>query len=163
MHTLVMGQVVAGVSTCTRCQQSMHTNWQCPASPDCCCSCVLCAATCWLLCVLQNDMESLEMQGMPPGMYHRYGVLDDDMDEEDDDNADHAGGFSNAAGSSGAGVYTADMLVAGMAGLGVQDPDEAAEASGAAAGQQGVEGAADGSNAPAGQGSWSLMAHPGEL
>lgn len=117
-------------------------------------------------CPLQNDMESLEqMQGMPPGMYHRYGVLDEDMDEDDEERAENAGGFSNGAGTSGTGVYTADMLVAGMAGLGVQDNEDVAEGDEAAAGKQEGEAAADSSSSsrPAGQGNWSLMAHPGEL
>lgn len=122
-------------------------------------------------------MESLEqIQGMPPGMYHRYGVLDDDMEDEDDDNAvDHAGGFdalaaAGGAGGAAAGIYSADMLVAGMAGLGVSDPsegDEAAAGAGAAGGDAaggvaGDEGEAAGSSGAAGQGNWSLLSHPGE-
>lgn len=109
-------------------------------------------------------MESLEqIQGMPPGMYHRYGVLDDDMEDEDDENAEHAGDFSNGAANSGpagsAGIYSADMLVAGMAGLGVHDPAEPEVSLGSA----GEEGETADSSGAAGQGNWSLLAHPGEL
>ena len=118
---------------------------------------------------LQNDMESLEqIQGMPPGMYHRYGVLDDDMDDDDDENPEHAENFSNGAGDTGAassaGMYSADMLVAGMASLGVHDASESAEAAAGAQGpaEEGGGAAGDGSGA-AGQGKWSLLAHPGEL
>jgi hypothetical protein len=109
-------------------------------------------------------MESLEqIQGMPPGMYHRYGVLDDDMEDDDDDNADHAGDFSDAAGGA-VGMYSANMLVAGMASLGVHDTaaaaSDAADAAGVAAGEGDEAGTSGGA---AGQGNWSLLAHPGEL
>lgn len=112
----------------------------------------------------QNDMESLEqIQGMPPGVYHRYGVLDDDMEDDDDDNTDHAADFNDAAGGA-VGMYSADMLVAGMASLGVHDTtaaaSDAADAAGGAAGEGDEAGTSGGA---AGQGNWSLLAHPGEL
>jgi hypothetical protein len=107
-------------------------------------------------------MDALEqMQGMPPGMYHRYGVLDD-MEDEEDDSTEHIGEYNSS------GVYSTDMLVADMAGLGVNDSSEAGERSStsveAAAGVQGLE-EGDGQGA-ADQGvavisSWSLLAHPG--
>lgn len=119
-------------------------------------------------------MESLEqIQGMPPGMYHRYGVLDDDMEDEEDDSTEHAGDFGSAASanSGSGGIYNADLLVAGMAGLEVDDPAESsaegadgAAAGAAAAGSAAGEGgsAAAESAAAGGQAAWSLMAHPGE-
>lgn len=143
-------------------------------------TCVACSPyslTCTLppgCLLLQNDMESLEqIQGMPPGMYHRYGVLDDDMEDEEDDSTEHAGDFGSAAGanSGSGGIYNADLLVAGMAGLEVDDPVESSAdgADGAAAGAAAAGGAAgEGGSAAAesaaagGQGTWSLMAHPGE-
>lgn len=124
--------------------------------------------------LLQNDMESLEqIQGMPPGMYHRYGVLDDDMEDEEDDSTEHAGDFGSAAGANNGsgGIYNADLLVAGMAGLEVDDPAESSAdgANGVAAGAAAAGGAAGeggsvaAESAAAGrQGTWSLMAHPGE-
>jgi hypothetical protein len=103
-------------------------------------------------------MDALEqMQGMPPGMYHRYGVLDD-MEDEEDDSTEHIGEYNSS------GVYSTDMLVADMAGLGVNDSSEAGERSStsveAAAGVQGLE-EGDGQGA-ADQGvavisSWSLQ------
>lgn len=103
-------------------------------------------------------MESLEqIQAVAPGMYHRYGVLDD-MDDDDDEAADHIGEFnSNAA-------YNADMLVAGMAGLGVNDSEEEDEqqpAASAAAPAAGIEEEAAGSQGVGSIGNWSLLAHPG--
>jgi hypothetical protein len=116
--------------------------------------------------LLQPDMESLEpIQGMPHGMYHRYGVLDEDMEDDEDDSTEHAGDFSNSAGNNGSGgMYNADLLVAGMAGLGVHDPAEleADAVADAAAGASGEDGVAVDSTAAGGQGNWSLMAHPGE-
>eukprot|EP00882_Tetradesmus_deserticola_P007003 GHRQ01007375.1.p1 GENE.GHRQ01007375.1~~GHRQ01007375.1.p1 ORF type:complete len:640 (+),score=275.14 GHRQ01007375.1:966-2885(+) len=104
----------------------------------------------------QNDMDALEqIQGMPPGMYHRYGVLDDMDDDEDEPSREDMGdGF----GSSGA--YSADMLVAGMAGLGVTDAAEAGEQPAGA--EEGAAGSEEGS-AGRGIGNWSLLAHPGGL
>jgi hypothetical protein len=114
--------------------------------------------------LLQPDMESLEpIQGMPPGMYHRYGVLDDDMEDDEDDSTEHAGDFSAGNNGSG-GMYNADLLVAGMAGLGVHDSAEleAGAAADVPAGASGEDGVAVDSSAAGGQGTWSLMAHPGE-
>jgi hypothetical protein len=104
----------------------------------------------------QNDMDALEqIQGMPPGMYHRYGVLDDMDDDEDEPSREDMGdGF----GSSGA--YNADMLVAGMAGLGVSDAAEGGEQPGGA--EEGAGGSEEG-GAGRGIGNWSLLAHPGEV
>lgn len=104
----------------------------------------------------QNDMDALEqIQGMPPGMYHRYGVLDDMDDDEDEPSREDMGD-----GFGGSGAYNADMLVAGMAGLGVSDAAEAGEQPGGA-----EEGAAGGEEGGAGRGigNWSLLAHPGAL
>jgi hypothetical protein len=104
--------------------------------------------------LVQNDMDALEqIQGMPPGMYHRYGVLDDMDDDEDEPSREDMGdGF----GSSGA--YNADMLVAGMAGLGMSDAAEGGEQPGGA--EEGAAGNGDG-GAGRGIGNWSLLAHPG--
>ncbi|WIA10355.1 hypothetical protein OEZ85_010547 [Tetradesmus obliquus] len=102
----------------------------------------------------QNDMDALEqIQGMPPGMYHRYGVLDDMDDDEDEPSREDMGD-----GFGGSGAYNADMLVAGMAGLGVSDAAAAGEQPGGA-----EEGAAGGEEGGAGRGigNWSLLAHPG--
>jgi hypothetical protein len=103
---------------------------------------------------LQNDMDSLEqIQGMPPGMYHRYGVLDDmDDDEDEPSREDMADGFG------GSGAYNADMLVAGMAGLGVSDAAEGGEQPSGA--EEGAAGSEEG-GAGRGIGNWSLLAHPG--
>lgn len=119
---------------------------------NCCCAALLPVS------LVQNDMDALEqIQGMPPGMYHRYGVLDDmDDDEDEEGTSEHIGEFN------GNSAYNADMLVAGMAGLGVNDSAEASEQPG------GAEGGAVGSeDSAAGQGvggisNWSLLAHPGE-
>lgn len=101
-------------------------------------------------------MDALEqIQGVPPGMYHRYGVLDDMDDDEDEE---HVGDFSNS------GSYNADMLVAGMAGLGVDDPSEAVQlpsTSGPGASGSG-ETEATAQEGGASISNWSLLAHPGE-
>lgn len=110
--------------------------------------------------LVQNDMDALEqIQGVPPGMYHRYGVLDDMDDDDDEPGGDHIGEFNSN------NAYNADMLVAGMAGLGVNDSAEEAEqpAIGSPAG-----GTEAGDEAAGGQGgasisNWSLLAHPGGL
>jgi hypothetical protein len=103
----------------------------------------------------QNDMDALEpIQGMPPGMYHRYGVLDDMDDDEDE-----PGGADMGDGFGGSGAYNADMLVAGMAGLGVSD--DAAEGGEQPDGaEEGPAGSEEG-GAGRGIGNWSLLAHPG--
>lgn len=129
-------------------------------------------AASWCCLSLQNDMESLEpISGMPPGMYHRYGVLDDDMEDEEEDSTEHAGDFGSGTSNSRSGEaeletvtfsqMLAEELGGELGGLDVHDGAAAAEG-GAAVGVQGEGGQAADSGA-AGQGNWSLMAHPGEL
>ncbi|KAF8069431.1 DHC1 [Scenedesmus sp. PABB004] len=114
----------------------------------------------------QNDMDALEqIQGMPPGMYHRYGVLDDIDDDDDEPGEPGPDAFGSAppgaaTGAGGAGDYNADMLVAGMAGLGVSDGPDGDGAAGAGA-EPGAEAGAEGGAGGAGIGNWSLLAHPG--
>lgn len=91
-------------------------------------------------------------------MYHRYGVLDD-MDDDEDEAGEHSGDFSSNH------IYSADMLVAGMAGLGVNDSTDEMEqpAASAADAAAGSEGEAAGGQNLGNIGNWSLLAHPGEV
>jgi hypothetical protein len=107
-------------------------------------------------------MELEQMQGIQPGIYHRYGVLDDNDDDDDDEEEQRARDrrekfMMEAEYSSGA--YSS-VLVAAMANMGIQDNNGSSGSSGADEGQQ--EGEQQGGQEGQGIGNWSLLAHPGE-
>jgi hypothetical protein len=120
------------------------------------------------------------MQGMPPGMIHRYGVLDD-VDDDDDDDDDDDGG-DGSSGSTGSGefsmamgtpcgaaatdavaAYSADALTTGMSGLELGDGDSGRSAeAGINGGRTAGDGACGGRpTSSSDMTNWSLMAHPG--
>ena len=102
------------------------------------------------------------MQGIQPGIYHRYGVLDDNDDDDDDEEEQRARDrrdkfMMEAEYSSGA--YSS-VLVAAMANMGIQD-NTGSSSSSPDEGQQ--ESEQQGGPSGQGIGNWSLLAHPGEF